>query len=127
MCAKCKLQLGEHLINHPNNNSAHKIDISENQSVGKQCHHFQSEKTTDLIDKFPFQELNSKELIEIQNALHDDNKDADNLINSDMHKPSNEIFFKLLLNKNCGNYFKQVIFSNFLPDKQTQCQNSNFF
>jgi hypothetical protein len=134
MCAKCKLQLGEHLINHQNTNSANKIDISEQLSLNKQCHHFQSEVTPVLINNFPFQEFNSQEFIELQNAIRENTKDAENLLKSDALKPSNEIFkltmacanhyctlqtnfwsySSLLLNKNCGNciyYF--IIFLNF--------------
>jgi hypothetical protein len=80
MCAKCKLQLGEHLINHQADNSANNIDISKEASLGKQCHHFTNELTPDSIDNFPFQELNLIELINLQNALCENNKDAQNLI-----------------------------------------------
>jgi hypothetical protein len=89
-CAKCKNHLDEHLINHPAENSANKI--SDNASYGRQCQHFNSDSTQDLINPFPFQELNSKELINLQKALRENNKDAQTLIESDAHKPSNEIF-----------------------------------
>jgi hypothetical protein len=46
----------------------------------------------ELINPFPFQELNSKELINLQKSLYENNKDAQTLIESDTHKPSNEIF-----------------------------------
>ena len=36
--------------------------------------------------------MNSKELINLQKALRENNKDAQTLIESDAHKPSNEIF-----------------------------------
>ena len=89
-CAKCKNHLDEHLINQPAENSANKI--SDNASYGRQCQHFNSDSTQDLINPFPFQELNSKELINLQKALRENNKDAQTLIESDAHKPSNEIF-----------------------------------
>jgi hypothetical protein len=80
MCAKWQFQLGKHLINHQVDNSANTINIDENVSHGHQCHHFKSDLMHDLIDPFPFQELNSKQLINLQNLLRDDNKDAQNLI-----------------------------------------------
>ncbi len=92
MCAKCKLQLGEHLINHQNDNTANKIDISEHQSLGKQCHDFNSDAEPNLINNFPFQEFNSKQLVVQQNMLCEKENAAQNLIKSDVLKPSNEIF-----------------------------------
>jgi hypothetical protein len=64
MCAKCKLQLGEHLLDNQAANTS--------SSIHQQCHDFS--KNDDLpksdaknfIDNFPFQELNSKKLIEKQ-------------------------------------------------------------
>ncbi len=67
MCTKCKLQLGEHLINNQTSNASN--------SIHQQCHIFQqSEKvpisdSDNFLDNFPFQELNSKELITKQNEL----------------------------------------------------------
>jgi hypothetical protein len=46
----------------------------------------------DSINNFPFQEFNSKELIELQDALRGKEKDTQKLIKSDTLKPSNEIF-----------------------------------
>jgi hypothetical protein len=40
MCAKCKLQLGEHLLNHQAQNSANKIDISNEAAINCQCQHY---------------------------------------------------------------------------------------
>jgi hypothetical protein len=42
---------------------------------------------------FPFLKFNSKELIYLQNALREKNQDAQNIIKSDAHKPSNNFFF----------------------------------
>jgi hypothetical protein len=76
MCAKCKLQLGEHLLDNQ----------AASNSIHQQCHDFSN---SDIIpnsksdaklftDNFPFQEFNSKELITKQNEL----RDAQKLINS---------------------------------------------
>jgi hypothetical protein len=67
MWAKCKLQLGEHLIDNQTANTSN--------SIHQQCHDFkQSEKvpisdSDNFLANFPFQELNSKELITKQNEL----------------------------------------------------------
>jgi hypothetical protein len=67
MCAKCKLQLGEHLIDNQTANTS--------SSIHQQCHDFQqnanltNSDAADFSDNFPFQELNSKELINKQNEL----------------------------------------------------------
>jgi len=67
MCAKCKMQLGEHLIHNETANAS--------SSIHKQCHDFQQSEnmpnsdSENFLDNFPFQELNSKELIEKQNEM----------------------------------------------------------
>jgi len=67
MCAKCKLQLGEHLIDNQTANASN--------SIHQQCHDFQQSEnmpnsdSENCLDNFPFQELNSKELIEKQNEM----------------------------------------------------------
>jgi hypothetical protein len=67
MCAKCKLQLGEHLIDHQTANASN--------SIHQQCYDFkQSENVSisdnnNFLDNFPFQELNYKELITTQDEL----------------------------------------------------------
>jgi hypothetical protein len=67
MCAKCKLQLGEHLIDNQTANTS--------SSIHQQCHDFQQNEnlpnsdSQNFSDNFPFQELNSKELIEKQNEM----------------------------------------------------------
>jgi hypothetical protein len=71
MCAKCKLQLGEHLIDNQTANTS--------SSIHQQCYDFQQNDNlpksdaTNFSDNFPFQELNSKELINIQNELRQTN------------------------------------------------------
>jgi hypothetical protein len=75
MCAKCKLQLGEHLLDNQ----------AASSSIHQQCHDFSNNDEIPIpksdakvfIDNFPFQELNSKELIEKQNEL----RNAQNVIN----------------------------------------------
>jgi hypothetical protein len=67
MCAICKLQLGENLIDNQTTNTFN--------SIHQQCHDFkQGEKVTrsdsdNFLENFPFQELNSKELIKKQDDL----------------------------------------------------------
>jgi hypothetical protein len=57
MCAKCKLQLGEHIINNQMANTS--------SSIHQQCNDFQQDNNlpnsdaTNFGDNFPFQELNS--------------------------------------------------------------------
>ncbi len=76
MCAKCKLQLGEHLLdNQAASNSIHQQchDFSNNGEI-----HIAKNYAKVFTESFPFQELNSKELIKKQNEL----RDAQYLINS---------------------------------------------
>jgi len=76
MCAKCKLQLGQHLADNQAQN-----DAPTSSSIHQQCHHFNKNSNSSEIsdkDAFPFQEFNSKELIMIQNALREKN----NIINA---------------------------------------------
>jgi hypothetical protein len=76
MCAKCKLQLGEHLLDNQ----------ATSNSIHQQCHDFSNSDEIPVAksdakiftNNFPFQELNSKELIKKQNEL----RDTKNLINS---------------------------------------------
>ncbi len=82
MCAKCKLQLGEHLMDNQAQNKA-----PSSNSIHQQCHHFnqqaQNDNTNDTQSDFPFQEFNSKELINLQNALRNEHSaGAQNLINA---------------------------------------------
>jgi hypothetical protein len=76
MCSKCKLHLGEYLIDNQTPNASN--------SIHQQCHDFQqsdnmpNSDSENFLDKFPFQELNSKELIEKQKEL----RKAQNLINN---------------------------------------------
>jgi hypothetical protein len=82
MCAKCKLQLGEHLNQNQAQNEA-----PSSHSIHQQCHHFyqqaQSDSANDAQSDFPFQEFNSKELINLQNALRNEHSAGmQNLINA---------------------------------------------
>ena len=81
MCAKCKLQLGEHLIDNQN----------ASNSIHQQCHDFLDNDKIPVpksdaeafIDNFPFQEFNSQELIKLQNALKNEHLAREqNLINA---------------------------------------------
>jgi hypothetical protein len=80
MCAKCKLQLGEHLLDNQN-------EAPTSNSIHQQCHHFNPEAHSDSDNDaqcdFPFQEFNSKELIQLQNMLRNEHlAGTHNLINS---------------------------------------------
>jgi hypothetical protein len=74
MCAKCKLQLGEHLLDNQ----------AASDSIHQQCHDFSNSDEIPIAksdakvftDNFPFQELNSKKLIKKQKEL----RNAQNLI-----------------------------------------------
>ncbi len=92
MCAKCKLQLFEHLNNHQADNTANKINISEHLSIKKQCHDYNSDAVPNSIDIFPFQDFNSCKLIKEQDAVHDKKEDAQNLIKGDTLKLQVQFF-----------------------------------
>jgi hypothetical protein len=66
--AKCKCQLGQHIVDHQAQNEA-----PASNRVHQQCHHFNQNDKSSEKDAFPFQEFNSKELINIQNLLRDSN------------------------------------------------------
>jgi hypothetical protein len=82
-CTKCKLQLGQHIVN----NQAQNEDPASN-SIHQQCHHFNQTNNTTEKDAFPFQEFNSKELINIQNLLRNSN----NLINARKSDTSDQFY-----------------------------------
>jgi hypothetical protein len=68
MCAKCKLQLGEHLLNHQAQNNTNSIELSEhaNCAINCQCNHYQSSNpkaTENLSDVQKFDNFTSKDLI----------------------------------------------------------------
>ncbi len=79
MCAKCKLQLGEHLIDHNAQNAANLISAA-------------SDSLQNLISKQFFDEATSKNLIKIQQLICDTRNANDNLINGCEDKPSDGIF-----------------------------------
>jgi hypothetical protein len=79
MCAKCKLQLGEHLISHNAQNAANLISAA-------------SDSLQNLFSKQFFDEATSKDLITIQQMISDVRNASDNLINAHTEKPSDEIF-----------------------------------
>jgi hypothetical protein len=84
MCAKCKLQLGEHLIDYNAQNAANFISAA-------------SDSLQNLISKQFFDEAMSKDLIKIQQMISDAQNANDNLINAHTEKQSDEIF---LINEN---------------------------
>jgi hypothetical protein len=77
MCAKCKLQLGKHLLDNQAANTS--------SSIHQQCHDFSKNDklpqsdAQNFNDNFPFQDLNSKELIQKQNKM----REASNLIKTE--------------------------------------------
>jgi hypothetical protein len=82
MCAKRKLQLSEHLLDNQAQN-----DAPSSHGIHQQCHHFNqqahSDSENDAQSDFPFQELTSNELINLQNALRKEHSaGAQNLINA---------------------------------------------
>ena len=91
MCAKCKLsQNAATLFKEQKNNVHSKTETPETKlasnSIHQQCHDFSNSDEIPIAksdakvftDNFPFQELNSKELIKKQNDL----RDAQNFINA---------------------------------------------
>ncbi len=92
MCAKCKLQLGKHLLDNQ----------TASNSIHQQCHDFLNNDEipvpkTDaevFIDNFPFQDFNSQELIKLQNTLRNKHSTrAQNLISAQkvISTPDDEI------------------------------------
>jgi len=79
MCTKCKLQLGEHLIDHNEQNAANLISAA-------------SDSLQNLILKQFFDEAMSQDLIKIQQMISDTRNASDNLSNGNTDKPSDEIF-----------------------------------
>ncbi len=78
MCAKCKLQLGEHLITHNVQNAANSISDS-------------SDSLQYLILQQSFDEATSKDLINIWNLISEARNASDILINMQTKKPTYEI------------------------------------
>ncbi len=76
MCAKCKLQLGQHIADNQAQN-----DAPASNSIHQQCNHFNQTDNSNETDDFPFQDFNSKQLINLQNSLGAKN----NLINLQIH------------------------------------------
>jgi hypothetical protein len=89
MCAKCKLQLGEHLLNHQAQNSTNKIDISNDTTINHQCQHNESDSLQTLINQAQFDDFTSKDLIDFQKVLRDSAQNSQNLIknDADTHSP----------------------------------------
>jgi hypothetical protein len=94
MCAKCKFQLGEHLIDHNSQNAANLISDA-------------SDSVQNLLSKQFFVEVTLKDLIKIQQMISDtcsDNENNEKLINAPSAQHSDEIFLinealrELLLN-----------------------------
>ncbi len=69
MCAKCKLQLGEHLIDHNEQNAANLISAA-------------SDLLQNLLSKQIFDEATSKDLFKIQQMISNALKANDDLINT---------------------------------------------
>jgi hypothetical protein len=79
MCAKCKLQFGEHLISQNMQNAADSISDS-------------SDSLQYLISQQCFEEATSKDLIKIQELISEARNSKDNLINVQPKQNVDEIF-----------------------------------
>jgi hypothetical protein len=80
VCTKCKLQLGQHLIDNKAQNEAAASNISPSSAhIHQQCHNFDMDDSlySNVAQNFDF--LSSNELIKLQNQMHPTNKP--NLIN----------------------------------------------
>jgi hypothetical protein len=77
MCVKCKLQLGQHIVDNQAQDEAPASHI-----IHQQCHHFHQKDDSSEKDTFPYQEFNSKVLINVQNSMHV-SKNVINAQNSD--------------------------------------------
>jgi hypothetical protein len=62
MCVKCNLQFGQHIADNQMQN-----DAPASSSIHQQCNHFDQTDNSSETDAFPFQELNSNEIINVQN------------------------------------------------------------
>jgi hypothetical protein len=83
MCSKCKLQLGQHLIDNQVQNDNATSNISSSGSIHQQCHEFNLKNSSSKKDAQNFDTISTAELIKLQNQLHQIN----NLI--DMKNESN--------------------------------------
>ena len=84
VCAKCKSQIGQHLIDNQAQN-----DAPVSNSIHQQCHDFPNDDSVNEkdADASPFSDLCSKELIELQNVL----RQSQNAINKPTCTSSNKI------------------------------------
>jgi hypothetical protein len=83
VCAICKLQQGQHLID----NQAHN-DTTTAHSLHQQCQNFQSPKDTSAKDASKNENFDANNLIKLQNVLHQ----SQNLINALNCAPSDNIY-----------------------------------
>lgn len=69
LCAKCKLQLGEHLLDHQAQNTTRQMKISEKRTINCQCHHYKCVNENNSMTDYLFGDLESKDLIKLQETL----------------------------------------------------------
>jgi hypothetical protein len=81
-CAKCKLKLGEHLLDHQVQHSANKIDTSSDNAIHKQCYNYKSAQTNNFNDKCKFNDFTTKDLSQLQNSLCANQNSDKNLISA---------------------------------------------
>jgi DNA repair ATPase RecN len=72
-CAKCKLKLGEHLLDHQAQHSAHTIDSKSDQAHHKQCFNYKGANYKS--DSTEFNQFNSTDLLKLQQALRAKNSE----------------------------------------------------
>jgi hypothetical protein len=85
-CAKCKLQLGQHLVDNQAQNGAAASKISSSTSIHQQCHNFDINQSHNQMDAQKFDSMSSAELIKLQNIkCH-----RDNLINAHTNHSSEQ-------------------------------------
>jgi hypothetical protein len=84
VCAKCKLQLAQHLIANHAQNDAATSNMASSSSIHQQCHDFNFKNSISEKDAYNCDNLSTAELIKLQNLLCQNN----NLIN--MHQTTSE-------------------------------------
>jgi hypothetical protein len=80
-CAKCKLKLGKHLLDHQEHHSANKIDTNSDSAIHKQCYNYKRDHTNNFSDQDKFDEFTYNDLIKIQQVLRANQSDK-NLISA---------------------------------------------
>jgi hypothetical protein len=64
--AKCKLKLGEHLLDHQAQNNTNGVTLSDYCAINRQCHDCKIDTVEKLIDKPQFDNFTVNDLIKLQ-------------------------------------------------------------